>query len=390
MSPRVVPHVTVDPVEPRKDAAGPDNRYIRERAANEHGNQLRRCSIDEPYMPGCPHSFYRDVLHISAEAQRDQRALERAQERGGSAKGDPEIPTVVDRSDSLEAARRRLGTVKAPEARARWYGELRDLSSSGVPDVLRPSAPGWLAEIYGQASRQVGRLAAALERRPIEPGQVDMASGVPVLTIPRLATGAAVAVQASENAAVQETDPTSASYSAPVAAIAGNVDMSRQAFDRSRPGLDEAISEDLGRATGVTLDSQLVSGSGASGQLRGLVNVSGILTATTAATTVQGQLSAIWNGFNVLAGSTGFGNPDPDGYLTIMHPRRFDLLAELARQALPEEPDRAVLARDVECEDRPVPVRRRRLAELDERPRYGVPVVVEAPRAGVVAVVLIR
>ena len=52
-----------------------------------------------------------------------------------------------------------------------------------------------------------------------------------------------------------------------------------------------------------------------------------ILTFATSATTAQAQLSAIWDGFNHLAGSTGFGNPDPADYFLIMHPRRFAWLS---------------------------------------------------------------
>jgi hypothetical protein len=156
----------------------------------------------------------------------------------------------------------------------------------------------------------------------------DNGSGVLVLAaVPRLSGGAAVAIQASQNSGAQETDPTTTNFAPPVGTIAGQIDLSRQLFDLSRPGMDEVIADDLGRDTGVKLDAQLVSGTGTSGQLRGLANVSGILTFSTSATTAQGQLSAIWDGFNRLAGSTGFGNPDPSDYFLIMHPRRFAWLS---------------------------------------------------------------
>jgi HK97 family phage major capsid protein len=95
---------------------------------------------------------------------------------------------------------------------------------------------------------------------------VDPVGGALVLkSVPRLNSGAAVAIQGSQNATVQETDPADAAISTPVGWLAGQVDMSRQAFDRSRPGLDEAIATDLGSDFGTKLDVQLISGSGSTG-----------------------------------------------------------------------------------------------------------------------------
>ena len=86
---------------------------------------------------------------------------------------------------------------------------------------------------------------------------------------------------------MQEVDPTTAGASTPVGTVAGQVDMSRQLFDLSRPGMDGAITEDLGRAHGTAIDAQIVAGSGSGQNMRGLLNVSGILSVTGAVTNVQ-------------------------------------------------------------------------------------------------------
>ena len=82
------------------------------------------------------------------------------------------------------------------------------------------------------------------------------------------------------------------------------------------------IADDLGRDFGAKLDVQIVNGSALSGQTRGLLNVAGILSVAGAVTSVQAFVADVWQAFQDLAGSSGFGNPDPDAYVTILHPRR--------------------------------------------------------------------
>jgi hypothetical protein len=299
-----------------KDAP-PDVRAGLEQIERDHAERHARIlSPYEPYVRNGPYSYFRDLLRVHRHEQRSAAAADSPLLRGL----DPgEDPTPIDRGDSLAAVQERLSRYRV----AHRLQEGRDIGVASGDDFLRPSAPGWIADIYGQAARQVGRIADALERAAVEPGMVDTSSGVAVIKIPRLSGGAAVAVQASNNAALQETDPTTTSYSGPVGTIAGQVDMSTQLFERSEPRLDEAVAEDLGRATGVSLDAQLVTGSGASGQIRGFQNVASILSGTSAATTVQGQVSALWAGFRTLSGTTGFGSPDVGSYLVLVSPGRF-------------------------------------------------------------------
>jgi len=77
-------------------------------------------------------------------------------------------------------------------------------------------------------------------------------------------------VQAAENQAVAEQDPTSALADVPTATIAGQLELSRQLYDFSMPGADQWVAAELGAAYAATLEQQLISGSGASGQLLGL------------------------------------------------------------------------------------------------------------------------
>lgn len=93
------------------------------------------------------------------------------------------------RGGTLEAARRRI-----------TKGTQRDLSVANAGDIIRPSAPGYIGDVFVRASKQTGTLADALGPQPLDRGMVDTSSGVPILSVPRFTSGGAVAVQASQNA----------------------------------------------------------------------------------------------------------------------------------------------------------------------------------------------
>jgi HK97 family phage major capsid protein len=141
--------------------------------------------------------------------------------------------------------------------------------------------------------------------------------------IPRGTTGAATAIQATENSSVQSTDEVWANVTVNVATIAGQQDVSRQSLERGTPGIDSLIYLDLAGAYGVNLDTQVLSGSGSSGQMLGVLNTAGInqatafgaaATPTTFYSKVAGQVNAIE--------TTRFMAPN----FIAMHPRRWNWL----------------------------------------------------------------
>jgi hypothetical protein len=102
----------------------------------------------------------------------------------------------------------------------------------------RVRAAGLLAGPVDPAAPSRTPTANLMNSRPLIPGTM-------VYHFPKLSGGAATAIQTADNAAVQETDPTSADYSVSVKTIAGQVDISRQLYDFSNPGMDEIIMADL-------------------------------------------------------------------------------------------------------------------------------------------------
>jgi HK97 family phage major capsid protein len=208
-----------------------------------------------------------------------------------------------------EGARERLNR-HAAEMRV----EKRDLTSTaGAGGEFIP--PLWLMDRWIPLLRSSRAIADSLTR-------LDLPAGTNAISLPKLSGGAATAIQASENAAVQETDPTTTSVTANVRTIAGMVDMSTQLFEFSSPGMDEILFRDLARDYATKLDVQVISGSGASGQLLGLRTVSGInaVTYTSGSPTAALLFSSIANAVSQVTGA--FGTPDT----IAMHPRRWAYL----------------------------------------------------------------
>jgi len=175
-------------------------------------------------------------------------------------------------------------------------------------------------------------LAARIMRagRPL----ANVVAGLPLpeqgmsLTIPRGTTGAAVSSQATQNSALQNTDEVWSDLVVPVATIGGQQDVSRQSLERGTPGIDQIVYMDLAGAYHAELDRQVAQGSGASGQMLGMLNTAGIVTATafggvvTAAalnTKIAGAVAGV--------GAVGVGVTPK---LIVMHPRRWGYLTSLS------------------------------------------------------------
>jgi HK97 family phage major capsid protein len=142
-------------------------------------------------------------------------------------------------------------------------------------------------------------------------------------TIPRLATGAAVAAQ-TDGGNVQETDATTNTVTVYVRTIAGQQDISQQLLDRSDPAFDAVIFRDLLNAYDAELDRQCLHGSSGSNEHVGLENVSNIntVTYTEATPTAALTIPKIYDAIQKVA-SNRYMYPTH----IVMHPRRAAALA---------------------------------------------------------------
>lgn len=220
-------------------------------------------------------------------------------------RANPEGPSYFQdliTSRSNPAAQERL------DRHARQFAEARALNSTDTTggDYVPPI---WLAESVALA--RPGRpIADTLTRLPLPPGGDQ-------LNIPKVNTGATVAVQ-TDGGSVSSTDIATTSVAAAVQTIAGQQDLSRQLFERSVPGIDQVISDDLTRAYAAKLDSLVITGTVTNA--KGLNQLSGTnsITYTAATPTAAGLYSKVADAIQQV--HTGRNLPPT---VIAMHPRRW-------------------------------------------------------------------
>jgi len=248
------------------------------------GSEQRRAApgteVNEPpeYRSGPGgRSYFRDLY--LAKRQGDRDAMER-----------------LRRNDKMVAEKRAIST------------------TAGAGGEFVP--PLWLEEQFVALARP-GRVTAD---RAVH-GEVP--PGTDSINIPKVLTGTAVAVQATQNSGVQQTDATTGSVASPVITIAGGQTISMQLVEQSPLNVDDLILGDLAADYAQKADIQVISGSGSSGQATGLLTLSGTNSvawtqATPALGGAGGMYASLGAGISAIH-TNRFAPPD----CIIMHPRRW-------------------------------------------------------------------
>ena len=162
----------------------------------------------------------------------------------------------------------------AAERLARHQTEMRSIGadtedrSSDTSNFAGLVVPQYLTDLSAPLARAGRPFANICRRLPLP------ADGL-TLNISRLTTGSSSAAQASENAAVSETDPDDTLLTVNVRTYAGKVDLSRQAIDRGT-GTDQLVAQDMAMAYATSLNADLINGAGTSGTHLGVLQTSGI------------------------------------------------------------------------------------------------------------------
>ena len=202
------------------------------------------------------------------------------------------------------------------------HGEMtkRALTSGGVAGLVIPQ---YLVDLAAPVLRAGRPVANAANRHQLP------ASGMS-LVIPRGTTGASAAAQATENAAVSNTDEVWANLTVNVNTVSGQQQISRQAIERGEV-IDEMVYGDLARAHAAQVDNYVINGTGASNQPFGLLNTVGIGAATAfgaAPGPANFNLKVAGANTNVtLAGSGIYPK------VLVMHPRRWGWMQGLVDSA---------------------------------------------------------
>jgi uncharacterized protein len=226
------------------------------------------------------YSYFRDLQTVAVDdAMRNARIDDDI--AGGSALsrdvGSRAFGEVTD--DTVPGARRRLFAVA--EARANQA----NLTAGTGGEFATPGGgvPGFVRDAFATSARIKAAVAALLPHDSLENyGKAVQAA--------RITSGAAVGVQANELDAPSTASLATALASDTIGTISGTVDLTQQLVDRGN--FDVVIAEELGKTYGERLELQVINGSGASGQLRGLLLVAGIASTYVDATPTPAKVLA--------------------------------------------------------------------------------------------------
>ncbi len=204
------------------------------------------------------------VVRGSAVVTREERMYDvENQKRGVSFVADVVNAQLRGDLDAAQRLQRHMAEERAEGV------ELRDVGTGAFTGL---TVPQYLPDLVAPPKRAM-RPMADLARKLALP-----ADGMTV-NISRITTGTATAVQATENAGVQETDADDTLLTVDVRTIAGQQDISVQALQRS-VGADAVIIADLQNAYHTVLDSQIINNDGTSGTHKGIRGTSGIVSVT--------------------------------------------------------------------------------------------------------------
>lgn len=187
--------------------------------------------------------------------------------------------------------------------------------SSGTFGGLIP--PAYLLELYAKAGRSGRHIVDSLDHQ-------DLPEYGMSIILPRITTGTAAGIQASENSAVSTQDAVETDLTVPVRTIAGYVPVSRQSLERAQYN-SEILFEDLVARNFAAFESQAVSGSGSSGQHLGLLNTSGTESVALNSWSVGNLWGALADSVARIAVNVGGLGYQAD--TVAMHPRRWSAIA---------------------------------------------------------------
>jgi HK97 family phage major capsid protein len=241
--------------------------------------------VREPltYSPEAPRSFFQDFIRAKAGARLGQIDVARTAEARLERHAEEMRVEFTQRAD-IERRRFEAGLANVG---ASFEKRTNPNRTDGTGGYLVP--PLWLID-RSAAAPLAGRPLAALI------GSLPLPTGTDSINVPRFVVNPAASVQTADAAPVTGTDFTDAAVSSGVETIAGRADVSLQLLEQTAsPGLDVVVWSKMTENYDAQLETQLLAGTGANGQLLGLANVSSITSVayTSGSPTVNGAQVAI-------------------------------------------------------------------------------------------------
>lgn len=216
------------------------------------------------YQRGDKHSYFLDLIRSDMGRGDGDGGVEAARERLG--RHAQEIAVEMPKRDKRRAERAEK-ELRGIDRRSVFEKRVNPNRTDGQGGNFVP--PLWLIDEYIDLPRFGRTFANSVRPLTLPPGTDSV-------NVPKIATGTATGVQTADAAAVTSQDLTDTFVSAPVRTIAGQQDIAIQLLDQSPAAFDEIVFADLIADYNMRLDTQCLNGSGVSGQLKGVLNVSGI------------------------------------------------------------------------------------------------------------------
>jgi HK97 family phage major capsid protein len=220
------------------------------------------------YGRGSGHSYFLDLARVQLNQGDADGGVEAARSR--LSRHAEELRTDLPKREAARARRAETEMRGMPDGTVferPMESRVNPNRTDGQGGFFVP--PLWMVDQYIDLPR-FGRTTANLC------AHFDLPPGTDSINMPKVATGTVAAVQTADAAAVSSVDLTDTSVSAAVKTIAGQQDIALQLLDQSPINFDDVIYGDLIMDLNRALDVQVINGSGAAGQVTGILNVASI------------------------------------------------------------------------------------------------------------------
>jgi HK97 family phage major capsid protein len=278
-----------------------DEQEVRESAAAKHRLQMAGGGSGRGRFTTSGPEIYNDPHEVGADAPSFFRDVYSAR------RGDWDAADRLSRNQQARGQESRAGDMT---------------TSAAAGGSFAP--PAWLVEQFIALARP-GRVTADLMDHQ------QLPSGVSSINLPKVASGATTAIQATQNSALSDTAMTTTSVSSGISLVGGKQIVSLQLMQQSGIPFDRVILGDLAADYAQRLDLQVLAGSGTSGQLRGALNGAGVgSTVYTSATPKVTSATAADSFYNkvIAAATTIHTTRFRPANAVVMHPNRWAWVLE--------------------------------------------------------------